>query len=349
MMKHQCDRYRNQKGRPNAQHKMSIAVYSNATLDEILDELREMDCGVTDKLENNVEALVVVSVLDGRTHGAWNDYPVNELRNLALSKVQTTHILYIDVDFWPSENLYEFLLGGVKASGGDEAEVTDSPYTEDIRRYLFEDPKLALVIPAFQLWRRCNEWIDCPEDNLPHMEASRTFNGLLQELVHNRSISIFDPKNKGGHGSTDYKEWFYQPAGSLHDIECLKSNRYEPYVLVRYCQDLPPFQTVFSGYGKNKLTWIMQLVAEGYVFSQVGRAHLVHYPHLDSASRQHWNETTSQMDSSSTRQDSKRAMNDQLFVDFKKWLSEAIPVDRRRIQICDDSQNDDAKLWVSRR
>lgn len=381
MMKHHCDRYRNkQTGNPFDQHKMSVAVYSNATLDEIRTELREMGCGVaaggeTDANSNsNInsnnnnnnndnnnnsnnkrdQSPVDVSVLDATTHGAWNDFPVNELRNLALSKVKTTHIMYIDVDFWPSDDLYETIMGSDERSSNESSgkfnndqQQTSNPSSQRIRKYLFDDPKLALVIPAFQLRRQCKEWKDCREDNLPHMEASRNFNGMTHEMVKHKSITVFDPTNKGGHGSTDYKNWFGQPPGSLVDIECLQSNRYEPFVMIRYCKDLPPFQTVFAGYGKNKVTWMMQVIASGYVFSQVGRAYLMHYPHLDSASRQLWNGHGRASKTIKTRKtDSKRGQVDKLFVDFKRWLEETIPEELQRLEACEDAQDDDTKLWV---
>ena len=328
MMKHHCDRYR--AGGKHDQHPMSIAVYSNATLEDVLLELKDMDCGVVGE-----EAPVQVSVLDAQTHGAWNEFPVNELRNLALSKVKTTHILYIDVDFWPSDNLYETIL--------QEEEEEDSS-DKTIRQELVDDPKLLLVIPAFQLWRQCREWEDCRDDNLPHMEVARTKKGMAHEIVENKSIAIFDPTNKGGHGSTDYESWFHQAPSSLVDIECLQSNRYEPFVVARYCKDLPPFQTAFSGYGKNKVTWMMQLIKSDYIFSQVGGAYLLHYPHLDSASRQVWNGPKT--DSPITiKLQTKRANIDKLFVQFKDWLDNTIE-NQQRLEACEDAQDDDSKLWV---
>jgi len=344
MLEHHCDRYRNQRGGLFDQHAMSIAVYSNATLDAVLGEMRAMGCGVATH-DGDASAPVQVSVLDGRIHGAWDNFPVNELRNLALSKVRTTHILYIDVDFWPSDDLYEIIMGaddGAKPKNNND----DFSPSDAIRRELFDDPKLALVIPAFQLWRQCKEWEDCLEDNLPHMESARTYEGLIREITEHKSITVFDPTNKGGHGSTDYRVWFSQEEGSLYDIECLQSNRYEPFVMVRYCRDLPPFQTAFAGYGKNKVTWMMQVIAAGYVFSQVGGVHLVHYPHLDSASRQVWNGGVRKTDWPSRKKESKRGRIDALFVAFKTWLDTTIPAGARRLELCEDAQDDDSKLWV---
>lgn len=353
MMKHHCDRYRDQQGGPLDQHPMSIAVYTNSTLEVILKELRGMNCGVKGTTSDN--APVMVSVLDAQTHGSWKEYPVNELRNLALSKVETTHILYIDVDFWPSDYLYETIMGGIVASGdnsGDASGDEEQDFGLAIRQELVDDPKLALVIPAFQLWRQCQGWKDCRDKNLPHMEHARTLLGMADEIMEHKSITVFDPTNKGGHGSTDYKNWFRQTPGTLLDIECLQSNRYEPFVMVRYCKDLPPFQTAFAGYGKNKVTWMMQVIASGYVFSQLGGAYLVHYPHLDSASRQVWNhktETNSPGDNNpkEKKESSKRGQIDKLFVDFKTWLDTTIDSKTvQRMHACEDAQDDDSKLWV---
>ncbi|VEU35304.1 unnamed protein product [Pseudo-nitzschia multistriata] len=361
MMEHHCDRYRvtGPEDQRKQQHRMSIAVYSNATKGEIVDELEAMGCGVITNPESDDatynEVGVEVSVLSARTHGAWNNYPVNELRNLALSRVRTTHILYLDVDFWPSDSLYEMLLGD-----DDEGNGPPSP----VQQALLADPRQALVIPAFQLWRQCAEWADCRGENLPHMEAARTLHGLAHEVKTYKSVSIFDPTNVGGHGSTSYPSWFRQAPGSVLPIDCLQSNRYEPFVVVRYCRDLPPFQKAFAGYGKNKVTWVMHLVAAGYVFRQVGGTYLIHYPHLDSASRQHWNNSGKKKEpgeeekppgessgSNSERNsrsggNSKRSRVDHLFVEFKDWLADTIPSADRRLPLCDDAQDDDGKLWV---
>ena len=166
-----------------------------------------------------------------------------------------------------------------------------------------------------------------------------------------------------------YKEWLLQEDGSLLEIPCLKSNRYEPFVVVRYCRDLPPFQEAFSGYGKNKMSRMMHLVRSGYTFSQLGVAFLVHYPHLDSQSRQHWNEAPDQLkvygvndkehlsplirkpnatDSGLELKKFKRGQIDEIFVRFRKWLEKNVP-DNSKVKLCEDHQDDDSKLWVDRK
>lgn len=326
MMEHHCQRY---------PHKTSIAVYTNNTYDETIQRLvDDYHCDLS-KLD--------VSVVDAQTVGSFSDYPVNYLRNQALSKVKTSHIVYIDVDFWTSNNLYETLtLPSVTAA-------------------LWEDPKLALVIPAFMLFRQCTDYVDCRENNIPRMPHTKT---QLVDLIQQKRGHIFDPTNRGGHGSTRYGEWLRQEQGELVDIDCLISKRYEPFVVVRYCQDLPPFQPAFSGYGKNKMTWMMHVLRKGYQLKQVGETFLVHYPHLDSASRTTWNQAPDVLVVKDKRHknirqvrrpkasdgdlpfgDFKRGQIDQLYVDFRHWLNETVP-DETKVQLCDVAQDDDSKLWI---
>ena len=192
----------------------------------------------------------------------------------------------------------------------------------------------------------------------------RTLTGLAEGIKKKR-ITMFDPTNFGGHGSTEYSTWFQQSSmgivgtkngGSVYDLPCIKSNRYEPYIMVRYCDNLPPFQPVFAGYGKNKVTWMMQLLASGYVLSQVSGAYLLHYPHLDSSSRRHWNgkKKTTQPppknhhdnNNNKSLEDVKRGQIDTLYWNFKTWLRHTIPSNQRRLHLCEDAQNDDTKLLV---
>ena len=185
----------------------------------------------------------------------------------------------------------------------------------------------------------------------------------LIALIKKRQASTFDPTNEGGHGSTRYISWKDQEEGKYLDLPCIRSNRYEPYLVLRYCNDLPPFQEGFSGYGKNKMTWAMQLRRSGYLFSQLGEAFLVHYPHLDSKSRLQWNKAPKQLRRvDSTRVgdvlegkegknidlfEYKRARVDALFLDYKDWLNDNVQ-DESRVPMCQNSLNDDIRLWVHR-
>jgi hypothetical protein len=328
MMQYHCERWSYDYTSP-----ISVAVLTNQTTLQTRDALVSLGCH-TDQL--TVQTMEINDDLEA-------DYPVNQLRRMALSAVGTSHVMYVDIDFWESVDLHDIL------------------HQSSVREALAKDPKHALVVPAFQLNRQCQEYRDCRDDNIPKMP--RTWQQMIDALMERRGFP-FDPTNRGGHGSTLYQQWIRQESGDLLDIPCIQSNRYEPYMAFRYCRDLPPFQTQFSGYGKNKMTWMMQLRREGYNFSQLGGAFVVHYPHLDSVSRMEWNLGPQEIqpfrgDDGKMYKNRpadvkiadwttyKRGRVDAVFVAFRKWLETEIE-DQSRVQMCEDKEDDDTKLWIDR-
>jgi hypothetical protein len=332
---------------------------------------------------------------------AYYAYPVNALRNLAYSKIKTSHFMYVDIDFWVSDNLHDLL------------------HSESIQHKFLKDDKLALVVPAFQMERniKCqkekkmlsismqgtwwgtrlvrkillvsggkNKTIhnnnhkaqhllleqECRAETIPLVP--HTFEAMAELVMTHQSATAFDPTNRGGHGSTSYPEWMRMEDGELRTIPCLKSNRYEPYVAARWCDAYPPYQPVFTGYGKNKMTQIMQMRRSGYLFRQLGGVFVCHYPHPPAASREAWNagkqerklytnnrtvfeemymhhgtgtDGTDSKDFEWTQY--KRGQVDKLFVEYKRWLDVTYtsPRFQARTPMCEDPSNDDAKLWLN--
>jgi len=307
---------------------MSVVVFSDRTAEDVKSEVVLQGC--------SEEHITVQTVSPTKYDPTGTEYPVNLLRNIAFAAVKTTHIVYADVDFWPSTDLHSTLM------------------SRDVKTRFAADPKLATVVPVFQMYRRCKEYNDCQDKNIPSMPKRK---GALFSLIKRKEASTFDPTNAGGHGSTKYITWRDQELGTLVDLPCIKSNRYEPYLAFRFCSDLPPFQEGFTGYGKNKMTWVMQLRRAGYLFSQLGGVFLVHYPHLSSQARLAWDKKPEAMGGKSLGQlkkkeksdidwgSFKRARVDALFLDFKEWLDGTVE-DESRLQMCEDALNDDVRLWV---
>eukprot|EP00957_Ditylum_brightwellii_P192205 14630903-Ditylum_brightwellii.AAC.2 len=203
---------------------ISMVVYTDKSVDDVYNEIEQSGmCHANFRNHTTVQTLSTQNYDKG-------EYPVNKLRNMALSAVQTSHVMYIDIDFWESFNLFSTL---------------SSP---SVTYELANDAQLAIVVPAFQLMRQCREYRECPEKNIPVMPSTQE---ELFNLVQEKQVFMFDPTNAGGHGSTLYKEWaMEQYVGDLLELPCIKSNRYEPYLAFRYCEELPPFQEQFNGYGK---------------------------------------------------------------------------------------------------
>mmetsp|Transcript_25667 Transcript_25667/g.56205 ORF Transcript_25667/g.56205 Transcript_25667/m.56205 type:complete len:739 (+) Transcript_25667:97-2313(+) len=313
---------------------ISVVVYTDRPTEEIIDLMVAEGC--------NRDHLAVQTL--STKEYPETEYPVNRMRNMALSAVRTTHVMYVDVDFWEAGRLREVL------------------EMDSVREELAKDHKLAAVVPAFQIMRQCKEYRDCRDENIAKMPNTTQ---QMMDLVTAAQAGAFDPTNRGGHGSTSYGAWYLQKEGEMYDIPCFKSNRYEPYLAFRYCEELPPFQEQFTGYGKNKLTWVMQLRRMGWDFSQLGQIFLVHYPHLDSKSRLEWNEGPKKIQDPVKGRDGKvrrreprevkdvdwsqyqRGQVDQLYVEFRDWLNNDLP-DDSRVHPCKDAVDDDSMLWINK-
>ena len=325
MMQHHCQRWCSNNSKPF----ISLVVYTNQTIEEIKAKLVELGCPVDNGL--TVQTFP-------KTY-ADKEYPVNYFRNEALAAVTTTHAVFLDVDFWPSSDLFSTL--------------NEMP----IRSKLAESALHAMNVPAFELMPQCPERpVDCPWIHVKRMPSVK--DDMMQTYLESGNITAFNYyQNIDGHGSTRYDWWDDQATSStLREIECVKSNRYEPYLVVRVCRDLPPFQPVFTGYGKNKITWILHLRQLGYRLFQMGQAFVIHYPHKESKAKKSW------LGGASVRRvklegqkamdfQSKRSENDKYFLEFRQWLAESVP-DRTRLRKCSDeggfSQDDDTALWVAR-
>lgn len=315
---------------------ISVAVFTNKSIDAIWDDFSMLEAKYGSCQPNQV----TISALSSINYEKDN-YPINTLRNLALQQVKTTHIMYVDSDFFVSPNLYSVLHDG------------------SIKKRLAEDYKLALVVPAFQIRQQCKKKLPEFECRLDNIKVIPKDVDELISTVLSHKTSAFDPTNRGGHGSTSYLEWARMNPGDLRDIPCVLSNRYEPYLAVRYCKDYPPYQEIFTGYGKNKMTQIMHMRHTGYLFAQVGGVFLCHYPHPEAASRESWKEgdavRTLWIRNRTAAETSygpidwtkfKRGQVDKIYIEFKKWLRAEVP-DTARTPIASEPYEDDVKLWLN--
>ena len=71
------------------------------------------------------------------------EYPYNKLRNLALKEVTTSHFWVMDMDMWPSSNLYTTLL--------------------NLKSRFLSDDKLAIIVPSFEYKENMSDCTDLEE------------------------------------------------------------------------------------------------------------------------------------------------------------------------------------------
>jgi Glycosyl-transferase for dystroglycan len=197
---------------------------------------------------------------------AAQDFPINLLRNTAITAVRSSHVVFVDIDFWLPRKLNQQLMRHAVE--------------------LAADHKLILVLPAFELTDQCTGKTGCLQANLAVMPESKE--QLMHLWENTTQIGTFLPGHPPAQASTLYDRWKNQSDDELVPIPCLQSNDYEPFTVFRYCRDLPPFQTVFYGYGKDKDAWMLQTRRSGYHYKQTGASYIVHYPHVPSHAKRNF-------------------------------------------------------------
>ena len=126
---------------------------------------------------------------------------------------------------------------------------------------------------------------ECKEKLINMMPRDK---GELEELILSGAANVFDWHMEGAHGTTDVEKWRRQEPGSMRELSCMKSDRYEPYFVLRNCKETPPYQDAFMGYGKNKIEYVLHVRKLIYDFHSVGREFVVHWPHGKSESKKSW-------------------------------------------------------------
>mmetsp|Transcript_3065 Transcript_3065/g.8319 ORF Transcript_3065/g.8319 Transcript_3065/m.8319 type:complete len:536 (+) Transcript_3065:128-1735(+) len=330
---------------------ISIAVWTELSPEEIMDKLQAFHYN---ECERGQMTITTLSPSDnGYDENGW--YPLNQLRNLAIRGIQTTHAVYVDIDMWISLDLFTVL---------------HAPSTV---RELATDPQLAIVIPAFEVadTSRCSSRTKCLG------KIPSTYDELVVQLSEKTS-RIMNAEDGSLQVSTNYRSWIRQKPGTLENIDCVSSEYYEPYLAFRYCEGLPPFQEALGNSGgldekhdMNSMTeeeiedsrhdlmstWILHLLRLGFRLKQIGGGFVARLPPIvnngkskDDASNKgtkNENHASSHIDervasiprlrATANGQEPPTNLRHQLNrTDFLDWLQQTVP-DHRTVPRCIDN------------
>ena len=204
-------------------------------------------------------------------------YPINWLRNRGIACVRTTHYFMVDVDFWPSRSLRTLVRAQLPG---------------------WRDAPRALVVPNFQRnGHGCRNDESNPHACREALAAGRlampdTFEAL-QACIGDKDCAVFDSEwNAAGQSSTNVGLWKQMGENQTRRLKCLQSARYEPFTVVRRGLATPLFDERFYGYGKNKVSFLVELRLAGFEFVVLGRGFLLHFPHPKSAAKDRWLHTS---------------------------------------------------------
>ncbi|XP_063992577.1 xylosyl- and glucuronyltransferase LARGE2s-like isoform X2 [Diachasmimorpha longicaudata] len=173
-------------------------------------------------------------------------YPVNYLRNIAISQVSTPYIFQIDVDFLPQVDLYENLMSYI------------------VKLNLTGTDKTALIVPAFETQRYRFTFPTNKDELLKYLNY-----GILYTFRYHVWTR--------GHAATNYSFWKV----AVDPYEVTWEPDFEPYIVVP--KSTPQYDQRFIGFGWNKVSYVTHLTALGYRYVVLPNAFIIHRPHGPSA------------------------------------------------------------------
>jgi glycosyltransferase-like protein LARGE len=195
----------------------------------------------------NLHAVSPVGQFESAYDGA---YPLNQLRNVALSRARSPYVFLTDVDFMPSHGLYAALSGNLPLKEGT-----------------------CVVVPAFETLG--------PKDSAPPD---------MDELRHSMlagKVMAFRAGNKttgywayGGpyHRAENISRFL--TATSPYEIQYERN--FEPYVMAPRASSLyplPQYDERFRGYGKDKIEQVFHMAMRGFRFVVLPREFITHMWH----------------------------------------------------------------------
>ncbi|KAG1504845.1 hypothetical protein G6F54_000710 [Rhizopus delemar] len=231
---------------------ISIAIY--LTQPDDIDELIQFL-----KIPKNLEiysALTITLVKPNYGHQEHLAYPINHLRNIAITESSTEFIFVTDADFVPSSNLYTFIRSRLV------------PYV------IYQSGKLqptAWVIPCFAI-----------HEAYAQLPIPNTYNEL-RKLVGQGVAYITDPG--AGHGPTLATEIaMVRPLlmGNPLAYEVCYESQWEPYYVLH--RSAPLYDVRFRNQGGDKQSHALQLNAEKYRFMVLREVFMVHKDHQSTMS-----------------------------------------------------------------
>eukprot|EP00873_Tetraselmis_striata_P007743 jgi/Tetstr1/428007/TSEL_018080.t1 len=210
---------------------------------------------------------------DGATVPYDTMYPVNALRNLALSAATTELVFLLDIDFQPSQGLLEAVEGRAP-----EWNVT-SRAVQALVDASAQGRREMLVVPAFEV---------APEDEAgPQAAATRVQcmprqKRRLAALVKaGKAYGFHVGHFPQGHSPTDFSRWLASRAPYAVQF----NEYYEPYVIAAR-RLVPPYDERFRGYGMNKISHLYASAAAGFRFTVAPEAFVAAFEHKKSRSWQ---------------------------------------------------------------
>ncbi|WIA37724.1 hypothetical protein OEZ86_014604 [Tetradesmus obliquus] len=213
--------------------------------------------------------------------------PVNSMRNHALLLAQTPLVSLLDVDLMASNTMAQAL--------------TDPQQVKELQD-IIKGQQRFVVLPAFEPMPIKERFVEnmsgaamsvvLRQQQKVAAFAAANEKATLQGLMN---AGLLQPFDKGaspfGHKATDFNRWLTCKEQRCPSYEIKpESERFEPWGVLDRHQALrnAPYDEVYRGYGKNKISNIWWLREQGFKLFVHGTAFIVHRAHATSNAKVAW-------------------------------------------------------------
>lgn len=172
-------------------------------------------------------------------------YPINYLRNVAMSYISTPFIFQLDIDFLPQYGLHQTLMNHI------------------VKLNISESDKVALIVPAFETERYRFLFPANKDEVLKFLKR-----GILYTFRYHVWTQ--------GHAATNYSYW----KNTMEPYQVSWEPDFEPYIVVSKLA--PRYDTRFIGFGWNKVSYLTHLTVLDYKYIVLPDTFIIHRPHAPS-------------------------------------------------------------------
>jgi len=238
--------------------KVDITLVTQVSVDRIsripqIAEIWQGPLSVAVYIRNKEEFTVLKSTFEGNAilskycdvHLLYKQnsrYPVNNLRNLAITNARTDYVFHLDADFIPNANIKESLLGHI------------ATYHSRL--------KCVFVVPAFET-----------NVQVPKL-LPKTKQKLLTDISRDKVKPVNIKTCPKCHGPTNYQKWYE----TNEPYEIPYAWIFEPY-LAYDKTEAPLFEERMKGYGFDKNTHSFTMAVNGYHFIVLPDVFVIHMNH----------------------------------------------------------------------
>ncbi|XP_065174464.1 uncharacterized protein LOC135804507 isoform X1 [Sycon ciliatum] len=219
-------------------------------------------------VKKKLQSIAIITMCSVRIvfgQSAGEEYPINELRNIAIRHSPTETIFLLDADFVPSPNFNRTFWASVSSW------FNSSEYKSSLVQNRLD--KTAFVVPAFEFDTPPREDVSVPMSKQELVKLVQEPGSNFEPFkYHNAPLS---------HKPVDYPVWYM--ASEPYTITTYQ-DKFEPYLVLRKTQAMPAYDESFRSYGMNKVSHTIELSVAGYQFVVLPNAWAVHLPHHESAS-----------------------------------------------------------------